>query len=143
MDGLMLRGKIRSAFTRTVWIQAGPRKKLQRVEVPPSEKLVLGVYFAIAALIGLVILEVSHMAYLGSWSSEVFAAIISLIGAILESSSHRRHDDQLEIAHDFCTLFFPRQARGAFFKLCLGLILGGGGVSCAHMRRLRWTRLTS
>jgi len=82
MDGLMLRGKIRSAFTRTVWIQAGARKKLQRIEVPPSEKLVLGVCFAIAALIGLVILEVAHMAYLGSWSSEIFAAITALIGTI-------------------------------------------------------------
>ena len=78
----MLRGKIRSAFTRTVWIQQGARKKLQRVEVPPSEKLVLGVCFAIAALIGLVILEVAHMAYLGSWSSEIFAAIAGLIGTI-------------------------------------------------------------
>jgi len=71
----MLRGKIRSAFTRHVWIQQGTRKKLQRLEVPPSEKLVLGVYFAIAALIGLIILEVAHMAFLGSWNSEVFAAI--------------------------------------------------------------------
>jgi len=79
----MLRGKIRSAFTRTVWIQQGARKKLQRIEVPPSEKLVLGVCFAIAALIGLVILEVAHMAYLGSWSSEIFAVITSLVGAIL------------------------------------------------------------
>jgi len=79
----MLRGKIRSAFTRTVWIQQGARKMVQPIEVPPSEKIVLGVCFAIAALIGLVILEVAHMAYLGSWSSEIFAAITSLIGAIL------------------------------------------------------------
>jgi len=53
-----------------VWIQQGVRKKLQRIEVPPGEKPVLGVCFAIAALIGLVILEVAHVAYLGSWSSE-------------------------------------------------------------------------
>ena len=78
----MLKEKIRSAFTRTVWIQQGARKKLQRIEVPPSEKLVLGVCFAIAALIGLVILEVAHMAYLGSWNSEIFAAITGLTGTI-------------------------------------------------------------
>ena len=83
MVGLMLRDRIRSAFTRTVWVQAGVRKKLQRIEVPPSEKLVLGVCFAIAALIGLVILEVAHMAYLGSWNSEIFAGITLVIGTIL------------------------------------------------------------
>jgi hypothetical protein len=69
-------------FTKTVWLQTGKRKKLRRIEVPPSEKLVLAVCFAIAALIGLVILEVAHMAYLGSWNSEIFAAITGLIGTI-------------------------------------------------------------
>jgi hypothetical protein len=78
----MLRDKIRSAFTKTVWLQTGKRKKLQRIEVPPSERLVLGVLFAIAALIGLVIVEVAHMAFLGSWNSEIFAAITGLVGTI-------------------------------------------------------------
>ena len=58
------------------------RKKLRRIEVPPSEKLVLGVCFAVAALIGLVILEIAHMTHLGSWSSEIFSAITGLIGTI-------------------------------------------------------------
>jgi hypothetical protein len=79
----MLRDKIRSAFTKTVWLQTGKRKKLQRFDVPPSERLVLGIVFAIAALIGLVIIEVAHMAFLGAWNSEIFAAITGLIGTIL------------------------------------------------------------
>ncbi len=79
----MLRDKIRSVFTKTVWLQTGKRKKLQRIEVPPSERLVLGICFAIAALIGLVIIEVAHMAFLGAWNSEIFSAITALIGTIL------------------------------------------------------------
>jgi len=53
------------------------------VEIPPSERLVYGVYFALAALIGLVALEMAHMALLGSWNSELFAAITLVIGTIL------------------------------------------------------------
>jgi len=78
----MLKEKIRNAFTKTVLVQEGARKKLKRVEVPPSEKLVSGLCFAIAALIGLVILEVAHMAFLGNWNSEIFAAVTALIGTI-------------------------------------------------------------
>jgi len=79
----MLKEKIRSALTKTVWIQKGKRKKLERVEVPPSERLVLGIVFAIVALIGLVIIEVAHMAFLRGWNSEIFSAITGLIGTIM------------------------------------------------------------
>jgi len=53
------------------------------VEIPPSERLVYGVYFAAIALIGLVALEIAHMAFLGSWNSELFAAITLVVGTIL------------------------------------------------------------
>lgn len=74
---------IRKVLTRSLWVQRGKLKKLERVEVPPPEKLVLGIAFAITALIGLVIIEALHMIYLGSFNSEVFAAITLVIGAIL------------------------------------------------------------
>jgi len=78
----MLRDKIRNVFSERVCVQQGTRKKLKQVEVPPSERLVYGVCFGIFALIGLVVLEVAHMAFLGSWNSEIFAVITSIIGAI-------------------------------------------------------------
>jgi len=74
---------IRKALTRSQWIQRGKLKKIERIEVPPSEKLVLGIAFAITALIGLVIIEALHMIFLGSFNSEVFAAITLVIGTIL------------------------------------------------------------
>jgi hypothetical protein len=51
--------------------------------VQPNEKLVLGVKFAIAMTLCLSALEIAHMAFLGSWNSEVFAAITGLSGTIM------------------------------------------------------------
>lgn len=71
-----MRNEIRRALTKTVQV----RKR--KVELPPSERLVYGVYFTTAALVGLTVLEVAHMAFLRSWSSEIFSAITALIGTI-------------------------------------------------------------
>jgi len=51
-------------------------------EVPPSERLVLGVKFAIALTFSLTALEIAHLALLRTWNSEVFAAITGLAGTI-------------------------------------------------------------
>ena len=70
-------GIIKKALTRRI------KRRGQRVIViPPSEKLVLGVKFAIAMVACLSALEVAHMAFLGTWSSEIFAAITGLIGTV-------------------------------------------------------------
>lgn len=75
-----MRNWIRRGLTKVTVVQG---KRARRVEIPPSERLVYGVYFALAALIGLVALEMAHMALLGSWNSELFAAITLVIGTIL------------------------------------------------------------
>jgi len=68
---------IKKALTRKI--------KLTRrtVEVEPSLRLVYGVYFAIAALASLTILEALYILILRSFSSEIFAAISLVIGTIL------------------------------------------------------------
>jgi hypothetical protein len=61
------------------------RRRIQRgrlVSEEPNEKLVWGVKFAIGMTGCLTALEVAHMAFLGSWSSEIFAAITGLSGTI-------------------------------------------------------------
>ena len=61
------------------------RRRIQRgrlVSEEPNEKLVWGVKFAIGMTGCLSALEVAHMAFLGSWSSEIFAAITGLSGTI-------------------------------------------------------------
>ncbi len=61
------------------------RKRVQRgrsVAEEPDEKLVWGVKFAIGMTCCLSGLEVAHLAFLGTWSSEIFAAITGLIGTV-------------------------------------------------------------
>ena len=53
-----------------------------QAEVPPSERLLLGVKFTIALTFSLTALEIAHLALLGTWNSEVFAAITGLAGTI-------------------------------------------------------------
>jgi len=71
---------IKKALTRKISVKRG--RGQQNIEIPPSERLVLGVRFAIVMTLILSALEVAHMAFLGSWSSEIFAAISGLIGTV-------------------------------------------------------------
>jgi len=62
------------------------RKRVQRgklVSEEPNEKLVLGVKFAIGMTACLSALEVAHMAFMGTWNSEIFAAITGLSGTVM------------------------------------------------------------
>jgi len=75
-----LRDLIREALMRKVEVKHGKRKTVVAIE--PNPRLVLGVKFAIAMTVCLTILEVAHMALLGKWNSEVFAAITGLTGTV-------------------------------------------------------------
>jgi hypothetical protein len=57
-------------------------KTATTAEVSPSERLVLGVKFAIALTFSLTAIEIAHLALLRTWNSEVFAAITGLAGTI-------------------------------------------------------------
>jgi len=73
---------IKKALTKTVQ-RKGSRGKTEVIVVQPNEKLVYGVKFAIGMTVCLSALEIAHMAFLGSWSSEVFAAITGLSGTVM------------------------------------------------------------
>ncbi|NWF86508.1 hypothetical protein HXY32_01635 [Candidatus Bathyarchaeota archaeon] len=73
---------IKRALTKTI-NQKSVRRRDQILVVEPSDRLVLGVKFAIAMTLCLTTLEIAHMAFLGGWSSEIFAALTSLIGTIM------------------------------------------------------------
>jgi len=76
---------IRKVLTKEVpeFEASGRGKKSRRVQVLPNEKLVLGVAFAIVALVCLVALEIAYLAIMQTWSSEIFASITGLIGTLL------------------------------------------------------------
>lgn len=74
---------IRRALTMRISVRYTRGRREHQIEVPPSERLVYGMYFAITALISLTILEATHILILHSFSTEIFAAITLLIGTIL------------------------------------------------------------
>jgi hypothetical protein len=73
---------IRRALTKKI-ARKGPKGKQQIILIEPSEKLVLGVKFAIAMTACLSALEIAHMALLGKWNSEIFASITGLSGTVM------------------------------------------------------------
>jgi hypothetical protein len=77
-----MRDWVKKALTRRVH-KRGPHGRDQVEVVEPNEKLVLGVKFAIGMTICLSALEIAHMAFLGKWNSEIFAAITGLSGTVM------------------------------------------------------------
>lgn len=74
---------IRKALTKRISVRVGRRKQLRKIEIEPSERLVYAMYFAIAALVSLTILEATYIMVLRTFSSEIFSAIAGLIGTIM------------------------------------------------------------
>jgi len=77
-----MRDPIKRALTRTIAVK-GPRGRTQQVEIPPSQRLVLGIQFAIIALLCLTALEIAYIVMMKAFSSEIFAAISLVIGTLL------------------------------------------------------------
>jgi len=72
---------LKKALTRKI-ARKGSRGKEQIIVIPPSERLVYGVKFAIGMTVCLSAIEIAHIAFLGKWNSEIFAAITGLIGTV-------------------------------------------------------------
>lgn len=71
----------------TDWVkQALTRRKKPKMtladDTEPDERLVLGTKFAIAFTFCLSAIEIANLAILGTWNSEVFAAITGLAGTV-------------------------------------------------------------
>ena len=64
------------------WIKRALTKHKRNREIPPDPRLVIGVKFTIATTLILSTLEITHIALLGKWNSEIFAAITALTGTI-------------------------------------------------------------
>jgi acetylglutamate kinase len=65
------------------WIKKALTKRIRQREIPPDPRLVYGVKFTITMTIILSALEIAHMAILGKWNSEIFAAITGLSGTVM------------------------------------------------------------
>jgi hypothetical protein len=65
------------------WIKKALTKHIRQREIPPNPRLVYGVKFTIATTLILSTLEIAHIAFLGKWNSEIFAAITGLSGTVM------------------------------------------------------------
>ena len=77
-----MRDTIRRALTRTIAVK-GPRGRMQQVDILPSQRLVLGIQFAIISLLCLTVLEIAHIVVVKAFSSEIFAGITLVVGTLL------------------------------------------------------------
>ncbi|MEM3697394.1 MAG: hypothetical protein QXQ94_07850 [Candidatus Bathyarchaeia archaeon] len=64
------------------WIKKALTRRTRRGEIPPDQRLVYGVKFALAMTLCLSALEIAHLAFTGRWNSEIFAAITGLTGTV-------------------------------------------------------------
>jgi len=64
------------------WIKKALTRRIKNREIPPDTRLVYGVKFAVAMTLCLSTLEIAHLAFLGKWNSEIFAAITGLTGTV-------------------------------------------------------------
>jgi len=82
-----MRSWLRKTLTKRVTTYIGEgdirSKKVRMKEVPPSQRLVYGVFFAIASLLCLTALEATYILVLRSFSSEIFGGIMLVVGVIL------------------------------------------------------------
>ena len=75
---------VRRALTRRITNKTALHEQAKAAieEASPSERLVLGTKFAIAMTFCFTAIEIAHLALLGTWNSEVFAAITGLAGTV-------------------------------------------------------------
>jgi hypothetical protein len=77
-----MRDFIKKALTRKISVKDARDEPLQ-LEIPPNQKLVYGMYFAVASLAALTALETTYMLVFQSFNNEIFAAITLIIGTLL------------------------------------------------------------
>jgi hypothetical protein len=70
------------ALTRKIH-HRGPDRRDQVIVLQPNIKLVLLVKFAVCMVFSFSLLEIAHLAFMGSWNSEIFAAITGLSGTVM------------------------------------------------------------
>jgi hypothetical protein len=65
------------------WIKKALTKRIRQREIPPDPRLLIGVKFTITMTLILSTLEITHIAFLGKWNSEIFSAIIGLCDTVV------------------------------------------------------------
>ena len=90
----MLKRLIEKALTKKLVIlvetpRSGKRRKtaakMETIEIPPSTKLVYGLYFIVIFISALTAIQITHLIVLGSFHNELFHLMNSLISITIGS----------------------------------------------------------
>ena len=88
----MLKRWIEKALTKKVLVaiekstSAKRRKtarKIETIEIPPSKKLVYGLYFMMMFIAALTAIQIVHVIFLGSFNNEIFHLMNSLVSVTI------------------------------------------------------------
>ena len=83
MRGLGWFRKLRRALTRRKTIEVGPVRKVRIQEEYPSDRFLIIIMLMIVFFVGLSLLEVIHIVFLGTWNEVVFNGIMLVVGTIV------------------------------------------------------------
>lgn len=75
--------RLRAALVRRRTLEMGPVRKVRISEDYPSDRFLVIVALMIVFFVGLSLLEVIHIVFLGSWNEVVFNGIMLIVGTIV------------------------------------------------------------
>lgn len=78
-----LRRLIGRGATRLVFAEATPERRVRVLEDEPGDRFTLIIALMIVFFVGLVGLEVVHMAFLGAWNEAIFNGLMLVVGTIV------------------------------------------------------------
>lgn len=78
-----LRRLVGRGTTRLVFAEATPERRVRVLEDEPGDRFTLIIALMIVFFVGLVGLEVVHIAFLGAWDEAIFNGLMLVVGTIV------------------------------------------------------------
>ena len=78
-----LKGYLKRGLTRRTIREGSGSRRVRVQEEVPSDRFIMIVGLMIIFFVGLTLLEVAHLVWLGSWNDNVFNGIMLVVGTIV------------------------------------------------------------
>ncbi len=75
--------RLRRALVRRRTLEVGPVRKVRIQEEYPNDRFLIVIALMVVFFVGLSLLEVIHIIFLGSWNEVVFNGIMLVVGTIV------------------------------------------------------------
>ena len=75
--------RLRRALVRRRTLEVGPVRKVRIQEEYPNDRFLIVIALMVVFFVGLSLLEVIHIVFLGSWNEVVFNGIMLIVGTIV------------------------------------------------------------